>query len=120
MKNRITPAMIELRSAITEAQAITAKPEVSKREEVRVNVLLAKVAALRQSALAPDDFSKRWMFAFMTGATLPELRNDLLAGQQTISYTEGGIGGYLVPQEFHNELFLGISKNDPLLDENLV
>ena len=52
-KQIITPAMVELRAAITEAEGISAKSDFTKRDEARINVLLAKIAALRNSHAAP-------------------------------------------------------------------
>lgn len=42
------------------------------------------------------------------------------AGSQTITYTTGTEGGYLVPAEFQRSLILGLAQWDPLLDENVV
>jgi HK97 family phage major capsid protein len=123
MKTIFTPAMAELRAAINEAEQISAKSELTKRDEARVNVLLAKIAALRQNAVAPDNYAERWLRAMFTGAELPERRDDpnaLQSGQQTPTYSQGPFGGYIVPQEFHNDILLGLTENDPLFDENLV
>lgn len=122
-KNIITPTMRELRAAISEAEALTGKQSgMSKTEEARVNVLLAKIAALRQSAIAPNDFTRRWMSAFLKGLEVPgESRgNDVLAGKETITYGQGPAGGYLVPTEFNQALVLGLAQWDPLLDEDVV
>lgn len=123
MTNRsIAPALLEMRAAINEAEALTAKPEITKRDEARISVLLAKIAALRSDRIAPSDFAKRWLCAFMKGRSLPiEARGtDLLAGTQSITYTEGPEGGYLVPQEIHDTLVLGLAQWDPFLDDDLV
>jgi HK97 family phage major capsid protein len=122
MKNIINPAMHELRAAINEAEQISSKAELSKRDESRINVLLSKISTLRSQAVTPNDFCKRWMAAFLTDQPLPvEQRGaDFLAGTQSITYTEGAEGGCLVPQEFHNDVVVGMAQIDPLLDENLV
>lgn len=44
----------------------------------------------------------------------------LAEGVNSVTYTEGPEGGYLVPQEFHNEVIAGMAAVDPLLDENVV
>lgn len=119
----ITPAMHELRAAISEAENISAKPELSKRDETRINVLLAKIAALKQAAMAPDDYVKRWFNAFMKGGAVPESpeqRAAMLAGSQTITYTQGAAGGFLVPTEFNDALVYGLAQVDPLFDKNAV
>lgn len=122
-RNVINTAMIELRAAINEAEELSGKAELSKRDESRINVLLAKIASLRQNAVAPNDYAQRWMTSFLRGTDLPvETRTnvDFLAGTQSISYTEPVEGGYLVPNEFHDELILGIAQADPLLNPELV
>mgnify|MGYP005812007269 CR=1 FL=1 len=123
MKNIFTPAMAELRAALNEAEQISAKPELTKRDEARVNVLLAKIAALRQNAVAPDNAKERY-FRTLFGGGVPgefvETRDDILAGGQTINYDQGALGGYLVPQEYHDEVFFALSENDPFLDPNIV
>jgi HK97 family phage major capsid protein len=119
MKFHITPAMRELRATISEAEQISAKAEMTKRDEARVNVLLAKIAALRANAVAPDDFSRRWLCDFIKGRT-PEKRTDMVEGTQTLTVSEGALGGYLVPTEIHNEIIYGMAQFDPLLDENVV
>ena len=120
MKITITPALRELRAAITEAEEITAKAEMTKRDEARTNVLLAKIAALRQNAVAADDYAFRWMRDYIRGAE-PETRTtDMLAGSQSITAAQGQAGGWLVPSEFHDSVLFGMAQYDPLLDENLV
>jgi HK97 family phage major capsid protein len=127
----VGPAYRELFAVLGEAVAISEKPEISKRDEARISVLLAKAAALKAAgANAPDDYCQRWFRAFLTGQPLPapdgkfgeaERRaGDMKAGQQSITYTQGPQGGYLVPNEFANEVMLGMAQFDPLLDDNVV
>ncbi len=47
-----------------------------------------------------------------------ELR-DLLAGSQSITYTQGAAGGYLVPVETEKEIFEAIANFDPLLSDSV-
>lgn len=121
-ENIITSAMRELRAAITEAEAITGKQGgMTKQDEARTNVLLAKIAALRQNALSPsNEASRRWLKNFVKGATVESRGTDVLAGTQTLTYSEGPAGGIMVPVEFNEELVLGMAQYDPLLDEDLV
>lgn len=119
MSVKISPAMIELREAIQAAEAIASKDILTKAEETRVNVLLAKIAALRQIPTGPDsrEFRKRFWRAMEHGQ---EYRGDLLAGKETISYTQGASGGFAVPTEFADEILIGAAQVDPLLDKNCV
>ena len=119
----LTPALRELRAALVEVDEISARAETSKRDEQRVNVLLAKISALKQNPGAvADNTVRNWFRAIAKGQDpgVEYRATDMLAGTQSISYTQGAEGGYLVPQEFHNEVVFGISQNDPFLDENLV
>lgn len=121
-KNAITPALQELRAALNEADEITARPEVSKRDEARLNFLLAKVRAVRDNAaVQTSDAALRWFMSYQRDGS-PEARTitPLEAGQQTIAYTVGNEGGYLVPNEIADAVYLGMSKNDPLLNEDIV
>lgn len=118
MATKFTPAMRELRAVLNEAEALTAG-EMSKRDEARVSVLLAKAAALRKDAIAADDFCKRWFKAFLNATELPvedRTITDGKAGTQSIAWTQGPSGGYLVPVEFADQLFIGMALIDPLLN----
>jgi HK97 family phage major capsid protein len=147
-KPQITPAMSELREAITEAEGLTKHDNLSKRDEARLNFLLAKIAVLRKDSTpvedAPEgmrfgctDLEKRWFGALQTSEmdamrvlnpTLSdnELRNlqreqrDMLAGSQTITYTQSQLGGTLVPNEFVEDIFLGLAEIDPVFDKRYV
>lgn len=67
-----------------------------------------------------SDNTKRWFRALITD-NQAELRSTVAqAGQQSITYTQGAPGGYLVPNEFHDTLILGMAQVDPLLDESVV
>lgn len=119
----IAPALLEMRAAINEAEALTVKSDITKRDEARISVLLAKIAALRSGNVGPSDFAQRWMAAFVRGTDLPveaRTNTDLLAGKQSIVYTQGALGGYLVPQEIHDALIFGLAQWDPFLDADLV
>lgn len=113
----------ELLATLEEARAIANQPELTKRDEARINVLLAKASALK-TAVVKDDRTLRFFRAMIAGdnKTLQEFRanTDMLAGQQSITYSAGTQGGYLVPQEFADGLVLGMAQYDPLLDEDVV
>ncbi len=54
-------------------------------------------------------------------AALKEIRaTDMEAGTQTLAYTEGSLGGYLVPQDFEQDIIFGMAQVDPLLDKKVV
>lgn len=147
-KVQLTPAMIELRDAVTEAEGLTKQESLSKRDDARINFLLAKIAVLRKtigndpaSEASPrggaTDLEIRWFKALQTSEFEAarvlnptfqenELRQlirenrDMLAGSQSITYTQTQLGGALVPIEFQEEIFLGLAEVDPLLDSKYV
>lgn len=122
MSNTNTAAVRELRAVNAELDKLTAgSRQLSKGEESRVSVLLAKAKALRENpAIASDDFCKRWFKAFLRDAQLPtEERADGQAGTQAIVYSQSAQGGSLVPQEFAEALFIGMSLIDPLLNPEI-
>lgn len=70
-----------------------------------------------------SDVEKRFIVALVKGdvKTLREIRGtDMLAGTQSITYTPGTSGGFLVPQEFEADIIQGMAQFDPLLDKRLV
>src|SRR6266704_1046183 len=123
-KELITPAMVELRAAIAEAEELTGKAELTKRDEARVNVLLSKISSLRnlgavgtKGRFSPET---KQFFRSLFAGNMTEQRANLQAGQQTVSYTQGGPGGFLVPNEYADDLVIGMAQLDPLLDEDIV
>ena len=125
MKRELTPAMKELLAAMTEADQLSTRAEITKREDSRLTWLMAKIAALRSGVMGEnkmyDDTNVRWFKALLNGGDpRPELRNDIVEGTQVPTYTAGSEGGYTVPNEFSDTLMFGIAKYDPLMDENVV
>ena len=67
-----------------------------------------------------SDNTKRWFRALITDNEAEMRATVAQAGTQSITYTQGAPGGYLVPNEFHDALIIGMANVDPLLDENVV
>lgn len=122
MSYKISAAVIEQRKAIQEAELIASKETLTKADEARINVLLAKAAAFRQNPEAASftEVRRRFWRAIEANKQIVDQRGDLLAGTQTISYTQGAAGGFTVPSEFADEILLGAAQVDPLLDKNCV
>lgn len=117
--SQITPAMLELRDAINEAEALTRKPEMTKRDIARNSFLMAKIKNI-QSAAPQKVWTEETRNWFKNLPAVGESRADMFAGSQTITYTQGTSGGYLVPNEFQKEIILGMAQYDPLLDDKIV
>ena len=116
----MTTQQLELREVVNEAEALTRQTTITKRDEQRLNFLLAKMSSLRSGALAPENMSKRFFSDLFRGAMETRTTPAFAAGSQSLTYSQGPEGGYLVPQEFHNEIVVGMAQFDPLLDENVV
>jgi HK97 family phage major capsid protein len=122
MSKYLTPAQQELLLVMTEADAISKRSEVTKRDEARMSFLLAKMKTLA-SGYAVNSKSEecRQFFAGAFKAGRGEWRAaDMQEGTQTIAYSQGLEGGYLVPNEFHTEVIHGMAQFDPLLNKDLV
>jgi HK97 family phage major capsid protein len=80
MSKQLTPAVLELADAINEARTLTAQASLSKRDESRVNVLLAQIKALREGAVEaktkPEvtELELRWLKALHRGGDFEALR----------------------------------------------
>lgn len=136
----LSPTLVELADALNEARQLTAQPTLSKRDESRVNVLLAQIKALREGAVGStpkpevSDLELRWFKALHRNGEvealhvlnptlsdgqlrgLEEVRGQMQEGTQTIAYTQALLGGTLVPNEFEKDIILGEAQYDPLLD----
>lgn len=129
--------ILEISELSSKAQKL-ARGSAKDRQESAV--LLQRIANLRTSGISSDEarvryakalgeeiapsssFSeKRYEEAFVNylkGRGDSELR-DLQAGTQSITYTQGASGGYLVPLEYEEDVFEAVAQTDPLLDENV-
>jgi HK97 family phage major capsid protein len=124
MSKYLTPAMQELRAALIEADEITKRSEGGRASEARLSFLLAKIKSLNAGAEAlPNEQRDQFFASLLSGKEIRELQEGQAAGYQsgqTISYTAGTEGGYLVPQEFNDEVIHGMAQFDPLLDKDVV
>lgn len=113
----------------------------STNERKQADVLLQRIGNLKQVGLSSDEIRAQYadgLLESLTPRTRPddaayhsrferyiagklddaEFR-DFLAGQQTIYWTQGVAGGYLVPFAYDSLLRESMSQVDPLLDENV-
>lgn len=122
---------------------------LTRDERKQVDVKLARVSAIKAAGITDSDYQRyradvlghqidadgsraaaahealfeRFMRAKNSGvieSIETELRaNDYFAGTQSISYTEGPVGGFLVPQSFSKNLAEGLAAVDPLLNPDV-
>lgn len=126
-------AVVEIQRLAFEAQSLA---QVGKSSESAA--LLARAANIRTAGLSSEEM--RLMYttellaetekhttnkrdhilyrAFVRGSEY-EVR-DLIAGQQSVSYSQQANGGTLVSAQFYNELIQGLAQVDPLFDEGIV
>jgi HK97 family phage major capsid protein len=134
-------ALKEIFQLQREMDGLLAQEHVSKEQRKRADMLMSKIASLRdmgmstdeahralaseygreieqrdENAAAHEDLFKR----FLRGEHIEERATTLVAGSQSILYTAGQNGGFLVPTKFYQSAAEGLALTDPLLDENIV
>jgi HK97 family phage major capsid protein len=107
----------ELRADVAELGRLTSQTELNRRDEARRDFLLSKLAAKQSPSGKATKELREWFRHLPDGN---EARADILAGNQTISFSQGSSGGYLVPNEFFEKIILGMAQFDPLVNENVV
>jgi len=121
MSKYLTPVQRELLAVLTETDS-TSRQEPTKQTEQRMNFLLAKIKALQAlpSTAAQSSECREWFRNVLSGK---EYRTTMQEGQPapgTLGYVTGNEGGYLVPQEFNDDVIHGMAQFDPLLDKDVV
>ncbi len=113
----LTPAQQEIRAALNEADEISQRSEITKRDESRLAYLFAKVKAVSNAnGVVTGSECQRFFAQFLKTGEVRQLQE----GQQTLTYSAGAEGGYLVPQAFHDEVIHGMAQFDPLLNKDVV
>jgi HK97 family phage major capsid protein len=139
-------AALEIHEISKQIDAILAKPHMSNEERKRADLLLAKCKNIRSNGVSTDEMANEIALAradkigkqmgatatdeqlrgerrafnrFLRGAPDSEIRT-MLAGAQSVTYTEGPSGGYVVPASFGKKVFEGLSHVDPLLEPGIV
>jgi HK97 family phage major capsid protein len=125
------------------AKAATAKDKtLTRAESKRADAIIAELATIRQTArhsaetrsarveavqqeFAAAQYAQRAAHtaafkAFLRGQEIThELRANMLAGTNTVTYTAGPQGGISVPVGFQEAITRGLAAVDPLLDPNV-
>ncbi len=122
----------------------------NSRQRKEAELIKEKIKAINRNGFSPDEATQRVINAereemglpafdfdevrkqarhaelfkrFIAGGAIHDIEveaRDLAAGGQTITYTEGSEGGFLVPQSVYDQLILGMSAVTPLLDDAIV
>lgn len=90
------------------------------RPRKEVDIILGEMAHIRSTGRtnaeeAHFDVFKRYLRGENVEAELRS-NNDFLAGTESVSFSEGNVGGVLVPQQFQNAVSEGLAQVDPLLN----
>jgi HK97 family phage major capsid protein len=104
------------------ATDILSRSVVTIGDRKKVDLLLAQMASIRDTGFGQTEAAHRDIFKkYLRGQNFESLEaeirsNDFLAGNATVSYTDGTKGGFLVPQSFQKSVTEGLAAVDPLLD----
>jgi len=120
MSKYLTPVQRELLAVLTETDS-TSRQEPTKQTEQRMNFLLAKIKALQAlpSTAAQSSECREWFRNVLSGKEYRTMQEGQPA-PGTLGYVTGNEGGYLVPQEFNDDVIHGMAQFDPLLDKDVV
>jgi len=104
-----------------QARTIVDVTHCSSRESMEKYTYAVSTQA--QNAARPSEEKRmkafhRYMLAGEDGLTA-EMRNDLTAGQQTVTWTAGPQGGYTVPITTESQIRAAMAAIDPLLSESV-
>jgi len=139
----VSNQMQELASVFTELEALSNKLTLNDQERRRMSVLLAKQSMLRQG-VPGDELRRAELHKLLTelGRTdeMPEVRatgfdaewrdrckqlskeqpgggqRANVAGTQSVTYTEGSLGGYLTPTSMSDRLYESMKNYDQIFD----
>lgn len=141
----MTPAALkEVFQIQREIDGLLAQPHISGEQRKRADLLMSKIANLRDMGMSTDEAHRALAVEF--GKEIEQrdenaaahedlfkryLRGDadyeierrattLVAGTQSILYTTGQNGGFLVPTKFYEAAAEGLALTDPLLDASIV
>src|ERR1700722_16291202 len=118
MAKYLTPAQQEIRSLLNEEDDISKRSEPSKKDTARSAFFYAKIKAL-QNGVGAVDYRAQFFSDLFKNREMRAV-SPLEAGTQSILSTQGLEGGYLVPQEFQDEVTFGMAQYDPLLNKDIV
>ncbi len=119
MSKYLNPAQQEIRLLLNEADEISKRTDVSKRDESRLSFLFSKVKALQSGKVGSASDETRSYFSDLFKGK--EQRTTFMQeGTQSITYSQSQLGGTLVPQEFYDQLVVGMAQFDPLLNKDIV
>ena len=134
-----------------ELDGIVNQPHISKEMRKRADILMSKIASLRDTGRSTDEMNRALaaeygkeivsdfhaeenrqahedLFRrFLNGEPDSELEREvrtlgqpMIAGTQSILYTAGTNGGFLVPTKFYEAAAEGLALTDPLLNAEIV
>jgi HK97 family phage major capsid protein len=140
-------ALQEIFKMQREMDGLLAQPHVSKEQRKRADILMSKIASIRDMGMSTDEahralaveYGREIVPEFTAGKSqrahedlfkdylrgaadndIETRATTLVAGSQSIIYSAGQNGGFLVPTKFYASAAEGLALTDPLLDPSIV
>lgn len=120
MSKFLTPAQQEYRLLANEADELSKKTDMSRTEQSRMSFLLAKMKAVQGGVGVSASDETREFFSDLFKGKEQRSTATMQEGTQAITYSAAATSGTLVPQEFYDQLVVGMSQFDPLLNKDIV
>lgn len=127
-------AIFEIAHLQNEADLLIARPTLTQSDRKRADLIIAKISSIRSLGQSSEELRRdaqskktdaerqiheRAFRAYLCRRPESEIR-DIEAGTQTITWTQGPLGGFLVPTAFSDLVAEGQAQFDPLLDPRVV
>jgi HK97 family phage major capsid protein len=133
-------AILEIARLQNEASQLLSLRNLTQSDRKKADLIISKISSIRQLGQSSDELRRQLMKAYGEKFEREERSretNDLafrmflcrrdddeirtaLAGSETITYTQGPLGGFLVPTSFANGVAEGQAQFDPLFDSRVV
>lgn len=108
---------------LQEMDALTASGPMTKEKRARLDYYLAASKVSRKDlkrakVLSPE--MRSWVNYLRTGDIREYRDTTFQAGKQTITFSDGSSGGFLIPEEMESKIFEALAQVDPLMSEENV
>lgn len=132
-------AILEISKLQNECDILLSKRQLTQSDRKRADLIISKISSIRQLGVSSEEMLRQLCIArdekfkrdqrnqetndfafrkFLCGDSDEEVRT-ALAGSETITYTNGPLGGFLVPTSFSSVVSEGMANFDPIFDPNV-
>lgn len=133
-------AILEIANLQSQADTLLSSRNMTGSDRKKIDYIISRITTIRQLGQSGDEIRRQLakaygekfaaeernretndtaFRAFLSGKSDDEVRT-ALAGSETITYTQGPLGGFLVPTSFASLVSEGAAQFDPLFDPNVV